>query len=89
MVVVVDLAEVLNPPARAKIPTIMIAMTNTMTVPLRTFALRFRWRSNSASRAARAAFWRARFSCLGTGGHPTGVSGGLEVVVRPGRCGGN
>jgi hypothetical protein len=49
------LDEVLNPPARAMIPTI-IAMTNPMTVPRRILALRFRSRSNSARRAARAAF---------------------------------
>jgi hypothetical protein len=37
-------------------------------------AFRFCWRCSSASLAARAAFCRARFSCLGTVRHHTGVS---------------
>ena len=77
--VVVELDAVLgvvplNPPARAMIPT-MMAMTKTITVARRTFALRFLCRSISARRAALAAFCRARFSCLGTAGHHIGVSG--------------
>jgi hypothetical protein len=55
LVVVVVFAEVLNPPARAMIPT-TIATANTMTVPRRTLALRLRSRSNSARRAALEAF---------------------------------
>src|ERR1700758_364108 len=78
VVVEVDLAAdglLLKPPVAAKIPTAMAAMKK-MTSPRRMFARRFRWRSSSASRAARAAFCRARFSCLGTARHHIGAPGG-------------